>query len=191
MTSGPPRFLLCVLFATAAIARAGEVDRVAAFLATLASPPTGFVPFVERRMSVLLVTPIEVRGEILLGSDGSIDKRVTAPVVERMQIGAGTLTLERAGQQRTLNLAGDPRWRMFHAGLTGLFRRDATALTRVFAVSLGETSAGWTLTLRPRRAGGVHAVTLIRAAGVGPNLVTLRLEQGEGEWQELTFSGGS
>lgn len=191
MTSGPrSRFLACVLLlAGAAAAQAAGDDRVGSFLATLAPPREGPIPFLELRMSALLVEPIEVRGELRLGKDGSIDKHVTSPVEERVRITAGALTLEKGGKSRTVDLAGNARWRAFHAGITGLLNRDAAALERVFGVTLTEAPDGWVLELRPRVSGGKNMVTVIRASGAGPQLRSLRLEQGPSEWQEMTFTG--
>ena len=138
-------------------------------------------------MSALLAEPIEVHGELMLGKDGSIDKHVTAPAEERVRITAGALTLEKGGKSRTVDLAGDTRWRAFHAGITGLLNRDAATLVRVFKVTLTESAEGWTLELRPRMSVGRNMVTLIRASGSGRQFQRLRLEQGEAEWQEMTF----
>lgn len=183
------RALVLLLTLAAAAVQAGvePAGRVAAFLAGLAPPPAGAIPFVERRMSALLVEPIEVRGELKISPDGVIDKHVTLPAEERVQITARTLTVERRGKSRTIDVAGDARWRAFHAGITGLMNRDPAVLDRVFTVSLVEQPEGWTLELRPRDTGGRNMVTLITASGVGPLLLRLRLEQGQGEWQEMTF----
>ncbi|MEQ1801088.1 MAG: LolA-related protein [Gammaproteobacteria bacterium] len=183
------RTLILLLLFVCSVARAGsdEAERVASFLATLAPVPDGAIPFLERRMSSLLTEPIEVRGELRIGKDGVIDKRVTSPVEERVQITARTLTLERKGTSRTVNLAGDPRWQAFHAGITGLMNRDPAALDRAFTVRLEEGPQGWILELRPKGPRRKNMVELISASGRGPNLLGLRLDQGGGEWQEMSF----
>ena len=84
------------------------------------------------------------------------------------------------------SLAGDPRWRAFYAGITGLLNRDSTALSRAFNVELTQLPDSWTLELRPR-ASGKNVVTRISASGAGARLLRLRIEQGESEWQEMTF----
>ncbi len=190
MISGiPSRTLNLLLIFACAAAQAGseETEPVAAFLATLAPPQEGAIPFVERRMSALLMEPIVVRGELRISKDGAIDKRVSLPAEERVRITARTLTLERRGKTRTVNLAGDARWRAFHAGIVGLMNRDAAALNRVFAVRLHQRAGDWILELRPRVSGGKRGVTLITAAGTRATLLSLRLDEGEGEWQEMTF----
>ena len=180
--------VLFLIFACAAAQAGGEqTQRVAAFLATLSRPEEGAIPFVEKRMSALLVEPLEVRGELRISKDGAIDKRVSFPTEERVQITARALTLERRGKSKTLNLAGDGRWRAFHAGIVGLMNRDAAALDRAFDVRLHEHAGDWTLELRPRVSGRKGGVTLISAAGTGPTFLRLRLDEGEGEWQEMTF----
>lgn len=145
------------------------------------------MPFVEKRMSPLLAEPLEAHGEIRIWPDGTIDKRVTSPVNERVRISAGTLVLERAGRSRTINLGGDPRWRAFHAGIAGLLNRDATALA-AFDPVLTESADGWTLELRPRDDRGRATIKVITASGEGPDLLRLRFEQSDDEWQEMTFA---
>ena len=54
-------------------------------------------------------------------------------MAERVWITARALTLEKDGKSRTMDLAGDARWRTFHAGISGLLNRDAAALDRVFS----------------------------------------------------------
>ncbi len=179
---------LLLIFACAAAQTSEQTERVTAFLATLAPPPEGAIPFVEKRMSALLMEPIEVRGELRVSKDGAIDKRVSFPAEERVQVNAQTLTLERRGKSRTVNLAGDARWRAFHAGIVGLMNRDAVALNLVFEVSLDQHAGDWRLELTPKASGGKRSVTLISASGTGPTLLRLRLDEGEGEWQEMLFS---
>lgn len=179
--------LLLVLVCGDCRAEGDEADRVAGFLATLAPAPDVAIPFVEKRMSSLLAEPIELRGVLSVSRDGTIDKRVISPVSERVLITAGTLTLERQGKVRTLNLAGDPRWRTFHAGIAGLMNRDPEALGQAFVVRLADGPDGWTLELRPKGPRRKNMVELISASGRGPNLLTLRLDQGAGEWQVMTF----
>jgi hypothetical protein len=186
-------FLLGAALASAATVPAPAGDevataRLAAFLAGLAPPPQGPIPFREKRMSALLTEPLEVRGELTLGPDGTLDKHVTEPADERVVIKAGSLTLVRGGKTRVLDLGGDRRWRAFHAGITGLMNRDVQALTRVFSVALEETPGGWTLRLRPRATTGKNGVSQIVAFGQGKQLQGLRIEQGADEWQEMTFA---
>ena len=89
MTSGPRSRSLdcrcCSPRRRRARLRGEGTDRVAALFATLAPPPDGAIPFVEMRMSSLLVEPIEVRGELQLGKDGAIDKQVFEPTAERVR----------------------------------------------------------------------------------------------------------
>lgn len=182
--------MLLIFAGTVVQADSDQAERVAAFLATLAPPQEGAIPFVEKRMSALLVEPIEVRGELRVSKDGAIEKHVISPTEERVKITARTLTLERQGKSRTIDVSGDARWRAFHAGINGLMNRDPAALNLVFTVSLDERPEGWTLELRPRTSGSKNMVRLISASGVGATLLRLRLDQGEGEWQEMTFLQG-
>lgn len=194
MTSGLPdrHWLAAValaLFATTSAAAPNpDLQR---FLATLAPASAAPLSYVERRMSALLTAPLEFRGELTLGPDGSIDKRVSAPLTERVLITSRTLTLETAGKRRVLNLGSDARWRAFHAGIVGLLRRDGAALERVFQVKLNEQPEGWTLELRPQQSMGKNGISLIRATGVGDRLMRLRLEQTADEWQEMDFSSAA
>ncbi len=178
---------LLLIVATAVQAGSDDPERVAAFLARLAPAPEGAIPFVERRMSVLLVEPIELRGELRIYRDGTIDKRVVLPTEERVRITARTLTLERQGKSRTLDLTGDARWQAFHAGIIGLMNRDPAALDGVFTIKLDEDPQGWTLELRPRVSSRKDMFTLISASGTGVTLLRLRFDQGQGEWQEMIF----
>ncbi len=188
MISGADRVLAVALLLLGHAAYGAGDPQLAGFLATLSPAPQGPMPYVEQRMSALLAAPLEVRGDLTLGADGSIDKRVTAPAPESLRITATSLTLEKGGKRRVIKLSGDPRWRAFHAGVVGLLNRDAAALERVFAATLVESPAGWTLDLRPLKSAGRNGITLVRATGTGTRLVRLRLEQGSAEWQELDFA---
>ena len=192
-----PLLLLSLLVATAAAAvssvagpsieRAADPAALTAFLESLAPAPAGPIPFVEKRMSALLTAPLELRGELTLGRDGTIDKRVITPIEERIVISAGSLQIERDGKIRTMQLGRDRRWQAFHAGMTGLLRQDVQALTRVFVVTLEQTSTSWTMRLVPRESAGKKLVTSITATGRGSQLLALRMDQGTDEWQEMQF----
>lgn len=184
-----PWALMVVLALIGSATRAAPVDEqtFAAFLGTLDPPSRDVIPFVEKRMSALLNEPLEVRGELLIGADGVIDKRVLMPAAERVVITADSLTLERAGKTRRIPLASDPRWKVFHAGIAGLLNRDAEALLRVFDVALSREADSWVLDLRPKQARGKNPITLISAAGAGSQLLRLRIEQSAAEWQEMTL----
>lgn len=190
MTCGSTSRLLLALWlcglatAGASADSGGDVSRL---LQSLDLPPPGPIGFVEQRMSALFTEPIEAHGEISLGPDGSIEKRVTAPTQERVRISADAVTVERSGTSRTAELAGDARWKAFHAGITGLLNRNAAALEQAFEISLDESPQGWRLELRPRSGGGRMIITRISAYGEGSNLRRLRIEQGDTDWQEMTF----
>jgi hypothetical protein len=183
--TGAAALLACSAVARAAGDAAG--GPVAAFLAALPPPTQAAIPFVETRMSSLLKDPIEVRGEIRVGADGTIDKQVFAPAAERLQISAHGVSIERNGQTRRLDLASDRRWRAFHAGLAGLLTRDAATLQAAFDVTLDESPDGWSLQLRPRAGGGRSPIRLISATGRGPQLLRLRVEQDDNDWQDMSF----
>jgi hypothetical protein len=94
--------LLVAAAAAAASSRAGPAIEnttdpvaLAAFLESLAPAPDGPIPFVEKRMSTLFTAPLELRGELTLARDGTIDKRVITPIDERVVISAGSLRIER------------------------------------------------------------------------------------------------
>ena len=190
----PLLLLLAVTTATAASSVAGpRVESAAdpaaltAFLESLAPAPAGPIPFVEKRMSALLTAPLELRGELTLGRDGTIDKRVVTPIAERVVISAGSLQIERDGKTRTMQLGRDGRWQAFHAGMTGLMRHDVQALTRVFVVTLEQSSTSWTIRLVPRESAGKKPATSITATGRGALLLAMRMDQGADEWQEMQF----
>lgn len=190
MTFGLRSFVLILLlplFAAAAEPVSDSSQRLALFLASLAPPSEQPMPFVERRMSSLLAEPLELRGELQIGKDGTIDRHVLAPVEERMRINATSLTLERDGRTRTVELRRDAGWQAFHSGISGLLNRDQAALERVFSIQLEETASGWRLELHPRRSRSSNPISLVRAEGFGPDLFRLRLEFGSAEWQEIDF----
>ncbi len=157
-------------------------QRLATLLASLPPTPREPIAFTEQRMSPLLSRPLEFRGELLIEPDGSIDKRLEGPGGERVTIQAGSLKIEQRGGTRILNLANNRRWREFHAGLAGLLNRDAAALQQGFNFTIEETAKSWRLLLRPRT--GKLKIT---ASGEPGRITTLRIEQGQNDWQELRF----
>lgn len=193
MTSGRPRrrwLALAVVLAGLVVrpGAAGADDELAALLAGLDPAPAGALAFEEVRMSSLLAEPLALRGELTVGPDGVIDKRITAPFAERLRVDGSSVAIERDGQVRRVPLAGDRRWQALHAGIVGLVGRDAALIRRSFAAEVDRSAAGWRLRLVPRGAPGRSPVRAIVATGVAGRLLTLRIDLGADEWQELRFA---
>jgi hypothetical protein len=167
---------------------AAAADELAALLAGLDPAPAGALAFEEARMSSLLAEPLALRGELTVGPDGVIDKRIPAPFAARLRVDGSSVAIERDGQVRRVPLAGDRRWQALHAGIVGLVGRDAALIRRSFAAEVDRTAAGWRLRLVPRGAPGRSPVRAIVATGVAGRLLTLRIDLGADEWQELRFA---
>lgn len=116
----------------------------------LASVPASEVRFVETRTSALLKQPLVTEGRLAWHRPDRLEREVQKPWRETSVITGNTMALtDRNGTKRMVTIPEGAPGALVEA-LRATLAGNLPALERQYAITVGGTAAGWTLTLSPR-----------------------------------------
>jgi len=149
----------------------------------LTAAPKHVIEFVETRHSSLLTAPLVTSGELRFEPPATLERRVTAPYVERYRIVGDRLTIERpgAGAARTLSLGSQPILANLVETIRAMLRGDLAALARRYKIELAGGRDDWALTLLPSDPATVEFVATVRVTGRAGALETMEVVEPNGD----------
>jgi len=139
-----------------------------ALIARLAKPAPASIAFREVRFSSLVNEPLIVSGELAYAGPASLDRRVSAPYQETIEIRGESVRVEREGERpRTFGLNRAPELRGLLSGFSGLLTGDPAAIERSFRADASGSDDSWTLQLTPADARAQRRLQQIVVSGRG------------------------
>ncbi len=144
--------------------------------------------FTEIKYLQSLERPIRLDGEVRFTPPDGMEKHVTAPYEERMQVTNGMLRLERGDKVRELSLERHPIAQAFVTAFTATLAGDAETLSEHYLIELSGNSRAWQLDLTPRDEDLTEKVSLIRVTGSGETLQSFETLQPGGDRAIMYFS---
>jgi len=168
---------------TFATASAGPTS-LDALLSEWAVSPGFRASLTEERHLALLRAPLISSGVLAFIPPDRFVRRIAAPVPSLLVIDGTTLRYEGDGERGSVDLAGNPLFRVLVAGARKLFSGESDALKEAFDVTWmveGAPGAGWEIGLRPRQAGLREHVTRIVLSGRGTTLERLQIVEASGD----------
>lgn len=144
--------------------------------------------FAERHFVAILEQPIDTTGELRFSPPDRLEKRSLGPRSERLVLDGQTLTIERDGLRRSVDLASVPEAAALAQGLRAVLNGDAAALKRDFSVRVDGTRARWTLELVPRQASVARLIEHIRIGGEHGEVSTIDVQQSSGDRSVMRVS---
>jgi hypothetical protein len=168
----------------AAAAASGELDDV---MHLLAQRQHGRAEFVEQQFLKVLDHPLESSGELRYDAPDRLEKRTLEPRRETLMLRAQTLTVERSGRTRTLDLHRYPQVLPFIDSLRATLAGDRAALEKVFAVDFSGSADHWTLMLTPRDAALGASLKDVRIDGMKDQLIRVEIRQRDGDRSLMTL----
>ena len=175
---------LSVFLPALAIGAADGLDDV---MRLLAMREHGRVEFVEQQFLKILDHPLESSGELRYDAPDRLEKRTLQPRRETLVLAGGTLTAERGGRTRTLDLHRYPQVLPFVESIRATLAGDRSALEKVFRVDFNGGIERWTLTLAPRDAELERAVKQVQIDGMGDQLIRVEIRQPDGDRSLMTL----
>ena len=171
-------------------ADAGTDDRLRRILQAVAARPLDAAPFVERRISPLYASPLELRGTLSFKPPGTIEKRTTSPIREVLTITAETLTLDPgAGAAPTVvRMDAQGQLSAYVLGLRAILNGDDKLLREVFDAQLSGSFDAWKLQLVPRGVQPRRGIRQIVVSGAGAQLRRIDTTEINGDQIEMTIS---
>lgn len=139
-----------------------------ALIGRLAKPAPASIAFREVRFSSLVNEPLIVSGELAYAGPASLDRRVSAPYRETVEIRGESVRIEREGERpRTFGLNRAPELRGLLSGFSGLLTGDPAAIERSFRADASGTDDSWMLQLTPADARAQRRLQQIIVNGRG------------------------
>ena len=146
------------------------------------------IEFTELRMNGLLETPLQLHGHLLYGSDGSLTKRISEPIVETVTISATSVRMERNGKSRELSLRKAKALAEFYRALRALLDGDRSTINKMFDVHQSSAEEGWSFLLLPRDKSLQKLTSRLIVSGVGKQVLEIRIEKDAQNWQVLQLN---
>ena len=157
-------------------------------LSAVSRQPFSTVPFVERRMSAMLVMPLESRGTLTRESSGSIEKITTTPIRESVVLTAESMTVRADnGVPKVVRFDAQPDLAAYANGLRAILAGDAGVLKKSFDVGLSGALNRWEMKLLPTDPGIRRAIRQIVVRGEKGQVRLIETTETGGDVNEMTL----
>lgn len=175
---------------TQTAAGSAEEERLRRILLAVAARPLDAAPFLERRISPLYATPLELRGTLSFKPPGTIEKRTTSPIREVLTITAENLTIDpgTGGAPTVLKMDAQGQLSAYVLGLRAILQGDDKLLRQVFDARLSGSFEAWTLQLVPRGVQPRRGIRQIVVSGAGAQLRRIDTTEINGDQIEMAIS---
>ena len=162
----------------------GDLDAV---MQLLAARKHGRVEFVEQHFLAVLRRPVESSGELLYDAPDHLEKRTLLPHPENLVLDGGSLSVERGGNRRVLDLHRYPQVQPFVESIRATLAGDRGALERVYRLEFAGSLARWSLTLEPLDRELAKVVRQVRIDGSRDELLRVEIRQPDGDRSLMTL----
>jgi hypothetical protein len=165
-------------------------ERLRRILLAVAARPLDAAPFLERRISPLYASPMELRGTLSYKPPGTIEKRTTSPIREVLTITAETLTIDPGAGAAPTVVRMDTQGQLsaYVQGLRAILNGDDKLLRQVFDVQLSGSFDAWRLQLLPRGVQPRRGIRQIVVSGAGAQLRQIDTTELNGDQIEMAIS---
>jgi outer membrane lipoprotein-sorting protein len=140
---------------------------LSALMREMAQVRAASASFTERKTSPLLSAPLLDQGTLSYTAPDYMRKTTLAPVPERFTLAGNRITMTGGpgGGTHVFPVSAAPQIGGLVEGIRATLAGDSSTLTRLYAVRLSGSAAGWQLLLRPRDAKLARLVQSIEIRG--------------------------
>ena len=172
----------------APLSRPAAAQLLPQVLAAVSRQPFSAVPFVERRLSAMLVMPLESRGTLTRESSRSIEKITTTPIRESVVLTAESMTVRADnGAPKVVRFDAQPDLAAYANGLRAILAGDAGVMKKYFEVTLAGSLNRWEMKLAPLDAGIGRAIRQIVVRGEKGQVRLIETTETGGDVNEMTL----
>jgi hypothetical protein len=183
----PARFTIGALLLLSSLSAFAQEGDLGELMRQMAARRHGQVSFVEQHFLKLLKRPVESFGELTYDAPDRLEKRTIEPKPETLALVGDTLTIQRGGHTRTLDLKAYPSIAPFVESIRATLAGDLSSLERLFNVDYAGTMARWSLALTPRDAQVAKMVVQVRIEGTGDTLTRVEILETDGDRSLMTL----
>jgi outer membrane lipoprotein-sorting protein len=168
--------IMLILWCTSA--EALDIDQL---MKQLSSTTYNTVHFTERKYLHSLSKPLELSGLLKYEAPDHFVKETLQPRPETMTIDGGTLTIERGGKSRTLQLQDYPMMQAFIECIRGTMRGDLSGLSQYYNLDLSGDQQHWQITLLPKDTRLQKVIQTILISGNANHIDVVEIRQAKGD----------
>ncbi|MES1195922.1 MAG: LolA-related protein [Steroidobacter sp.] len=178
--TGLPAFLKA-FFIMLLIIPATQAMDVEQLMEQLAQSTYSTAHFTEHKYLHSLSKPLELNGILKYTAPDHFVKQTLQPKMETMTIDGDTLTVERSGRARTLQLQDYPVMQAFVECIRGTMRGNLKALRQYYDLDLSGDQQHWQMTLLPKDASLRKVVDTILISGSTSHIDTIEIRETRGD----------
>lgn len=177
------QLLLVSITVTMLMSRASsaEVLDVEQLMKQLATSTYDTVQFTERKYLHSLSKPLELSGLLKYEAPDHFVKQTLQPRPETMTIDGDTLTIERSGKSRTLQLQDYPMMQAFIECIRGTMRGDLSGLRQYYNLEFSGDMQHWQITLLPKDSRLLKVIQTILITGNANHIDVVEIRQAKGD----------
>lgn len=166
----------------------GKLEVIEQVLAAVSRQPLNAVPFIERRMSPLLSSPLESRGKLSFQPGGRIEKLTASPITESVVVADDSITIKTGTNAPTvLRLDAQPDLASQVQALRALLAGNVIALRRHFDIAVTGSLPRWEISLTPVDSRMQRTIRRIVATGERGTVRSIETTAADGEVSDLTL----
>ena len=180
-------FAMCaaVLPGIASAAQAFDMEQL---MSQLAGSTYSTAHFTEHKYLHSLSKPLESNGILRYNAPDHFVKQTLQPGMETMTIDGDTLTIERKGKSRTLQLQDYPVLQAFIECIRSTMRGNLAALQQYYDLELSGEAQHWQITLLPKDDNLRKAVQNIVISGTASGITSIAINQSQGDRSVMDIS---
>lgn len=178
-------FVSLMLWTSALLAQAWNIEVLMQSLIDSASPRVGFV---ETRYSALLDEPLKVVGELEYKPPNTLIRRTLTPRQETFTIEDSHLTISRGRQEdRYLPLSAAPILKGLAIALRSVLSGDLTTLQAHFSLEISGNESCWSLQLKPLDSKVANEISILTIYGEYTQLRSFIINEPDGDRSEVVL----
>jgi len=135
--------------------------------------------FVEKKYISGVNMPVESSGELEFIAPSTMVRNTLQPKPEMFKLTDNTITMERKGKMRSLQIEDYPELAIHFEGIRALLGGNADGMTRLYKVHLTGPSADWRLVLHPLKEGTTLKTISLNGSQDNVKSVEVQLEDGD------------
>ncbi len=142
--------------------------------------------FIEKKYINGIKIPVESSGMLEFVAPSTMIKKTMLPKPEMFKLMDNTITVERKGKMRSLQVEDYPELAIYFEGVRALLGGNTDDMTRLYKVCLTGSSTDWELVLHPlKEKMGLKAVSL---DGDQDNVKSVKVQLEDGDYSIMYIS---
>lgn len=142
--------------------------------------------FVEKKYIKGVNVPVESSGELRFIAPSTIVRSTLQPKPEMFRLENGTITMERMGKTRSLQVEDYPELGIHFEGIRALLAGNINQMIRLYSAHLTGTPTDWELVLSPVQEGTTLKTLSLNGDQDNVKSVQVQLEDGDYSIMQIT-----